>query len=749
MKLLDIPTINISQFSPNSDEDRTKNLQQLAKSISTALENHPHFVVVNGYPAIDDRENLTSLGQAICDVNSSPEKVSFTRVRINQTKANFDSTATRYSRTHLPLIPHTDSSYNLKPHEVVAFQCIVSDETGGESIIIPVEDILEKIDSNCLELLHDRVYPFEEDSYPIIFGESGDEHIRYYRAQIDRTIGLTGKLLSEQHRNAIDQLDNLLQSTELGNRVHLQPGQIIFAHNTKVLHGRTGFSPESDRLLLRIRLHIPSLAAQSLKQGEQREQREQGEQGENQKSIRHSDVKQSTKKKDTSKSQLLGEAEEQLDLALENKDRRNLQDAFKHFQNALKLEPNSLEILSEFGDFLLEIGQFDIATKIFRRCLEIDPQDFYCNLELSSLFYEKEEYDKAQEILKTVAHQHPYIIVDKPEPEKLNILRIRSLQGSKYKIIHRKNGGFKSLLQGGHFSIRDLVEHEKYNIALLNIYEENLDQLQDIPNFDILLNTIACPDLMRVPLLSAARFRDRFPHIPVINDPRKVLETTRERNSIKLNMIEGVTFPKTEKIRWDGVSFKAISKEILGLGFTFPFIIRLVGSQTGTSVSLINSEQALNYYLQQSPQNRDYYVIQFHDCRQTENIFNKTRVFFIDGNFYPVANLFNSSWNIHSGDRYEIMDKTQWTQDAEQSFLNDPISYLGQENFDKLCKIRDLIDLDFFGIDFTITPDGTLFIFELNSAMRHNFDHAGNFPYTRPHLERISAAFDTMIQNRL
>ena len=38
------------------------------------------------------------------------------------------------------------------------------------------------------------------------------------------------------------------------------------------------------------------------------------------------------------------------------------------------------------------------------------------------------------------------------------------------------------------------------------------------------------------------------------------------------------------------------------------------------------------------------------------------------------------------------MDETPWTQDAEQSFLNDPISYLGQENFDKLCKIRDLKD---------------------------------------------------------
>lgn len=748
MKLLDIPTLNAPQFLSNSDNDQTKTLRKFATAVCTVLENYPHFVVVNGYPAIDDRENLTSLGQAICDVNSSPEKVSFTRVKINQTRANFDSTATRYSRTHLPLIPHTDSSYNFKPHEVVAFQCIVSDETGGESIIIPVEDILEKIDSKSLELLRDRVYPFEEDSYPIIFGESGAEHIRYYRAQIDRTIGLTGRVLSEQHRNAIDQLDKLLQSNELGIRYHLQPGQIMFVHNTKALHGRTGFSPESDRLLLRIRLHIPNLAAKELssfkhnnQQCEQGHQRKQGNQGENRESIPNTlKVRQS---------QLSGEAAKQLDLALEHKYRRNLQDAFKHFQNAIKLAPNSLEVLGEFGEFLLEIGQFDIAAKIFRRCREIDPEDFICNIELSSLAYEKEEYGKAQEILKNVAYQHPYIIFDKPEPEKPNILRIRSLQGSKYKIIRRGDGTFKSLLQGGHFSIRDLVDHEKYNIALLNIYEENLDQLQDIPKFDILLNTIACPDLTRVPLLSAARFRDRFPHIRVINDPRKVLETTRERNSIRLNMIEGVTFPKTEKIRWDGVSFKAITKEILGLGFTFPFIVRLVGSQTGSSVSLINSEQALNYYFQQSPQNRDYYVIQFHDCRQTENIFNKTRVFFIDGNFYPVANLFNSSWNIHSGDRYEIMDKTQWTQDAEQSFLNNPISYLGQENFDKLCKISDLIDLDFFGIDFTITQDGTLFIFELNSAMRHNFDHAGNFPYTRPHLERVSAAFNTMLQSRL
>ena len=174
-----------------------------------------------------------------------------------------------------------------------------------------------------------------------------------------------------------------------------------------------------------------------------------------------------------------------------------------------------------------------------------------------------------------------------------------------------------------------------------------------------------------------------------------------------------------------------------------------MGSQTGSSVKLVNNRAELDSYLQNSPTDKEYYIIQFQDYLNKRNVYNKTRVFFIDGNFYPVANLFHDSWNVHSGDRYSVMDKTQWMQDEEKSFLNDPVNYLGIENFEKLHKIRDAIGLDFFGIDLTILRDGTLFIFELNAAMRHNFDHAQNFPYTEPHLRRISNAFDTMIQNRL
>ena len=82
-----------------------------------------------------------------------------------------------------------------------------------------------------------------------------------------------------------------------------------------------------------------------------------------------------------------------------------------------------------------------------------------------------------------------------------------------------------------------------------------------------MLNTIACPDLKKTSLLAAANFIDRYPNIPIVNHPRLVLETTRHKNSIRLNAISGVKFPKTEKTSWNGVSVNSVVREILDMGF--------------------------------------------------------------------------------------------------------------------------------------------------------------------------------------
>ena len=742
MKILPIPTLEITQFSTGLGKEEIADLQELARSICAALNAYPHFVVINGYPPLEERTNLVNLSQAVCAIGSGQSllgfgsqnqlKVSFTQVRIDRAKAMARGKVTQYSRTHLPLAPHTDSSYMTRPHELVAFQCIVADNMGGESIIIPVEDILSRIDSDTVELLRDSVFRFGNNQSPILFGATGDEQIRYYRSQIDQTLKAETSALSDKYYAAIETLDSVLQQPAQLIQFPLQPGQILFMHNRKVLHGRTGFSPESDRLLYRVRLHVDSFEFGNPTQTS---------------NCTHASTTASSNGQGSNED--LATAKAQEPLAKELKGLSGFEELLKLNLHPSELPPNHATLLNIYGQFLLSRGQFAEAAQAFLNCLKISPDDYESGLALSSLADARGDYKAARAIMNQVARRHPVIWEGKPEPQKPTLLRIRGLEGSAYRIVQKSDGTYQNLLRGGHFSVRDLVNRKQYNLMILNLLENNIDELKDIPKFDLLLNTIACPDLKRVSLIAAARFVDRYPNIPVINDPRLVLETTRERNALRLNMIPGVCFPKTERLRWDGISSDAIAKEILGLGFVFPLIVRQVGSQTGSSVKLVNNKPELCSHFQNSPANIEYYIIQFQDYCNGRNVFNKTRVFFIDGNFYPVANLFNDSWNVHSGDRYSVMDKTQWMQDEEKSFLNDPVSYLGTANLDKLYKIRDVIGLDFFGIDLTILQDGTLFIFELNAAMRHNFDHAQNFPYTEPHLRRISNAFEEMLQRRL
>ncbi len=714
---------------------------QLAASICQALKTYPHYILINGYSAVEGTTPLMNLAKTIQatvfpqSYGLLPEKVSVTKVQINPQKATRNGGVTRYSRTHLPLPPHTDSSYMTQPHELVAFQCVVADDQGGETIMVPVETLLQQLDDTVIELLRDPVYPFGQATYPIISGDNHSPQIRYYRSQIDQMLG-NASHLSPQHQAAIAKLDHLLNQTDLFDQFHLKTGQILLMHNHKVLHGRTGFSTHSDRLLYRVRLHLANLDACP-------------------KIADSQPVRCYVSTATDIVSQKPPELPSQPDIKsylkaaykLEKNHRFN--EAFQQYQQVLMIAPDNPEVLDAYGHFLLQTGQFNEAIHIFRRSVTLDPNGYESQLALSSLAHHLGNPAEAHQALIEATTRHPYILWSEYKPHKPTILRLRSFEGSAYQILEKQDGTYHKLLRGGHFSIRDLVNKPQYNLVILNLFENNIDTVQKLPHFDIILNTIACPDSKRESLLTAARFLDSHPQIPVINHPRQVLDTTRERNSLRLNLIPGVEFPKTERLRWDGQSVDGIVKQILGLGFVFPMIVRKVGSQTGQTVALVHNETALRSHFETSSINQDYYVIQFKDCQHQRGVFNKTRIFFIDGEFYPVANLFNNAWNTHSGDRYNIMNQSPWMQTEEKAFLGNPYGYFGAENFKKFYQIRDIIGLDFFGIDFTILPDGTLFIFELNAAMRHNFDHAKNFPYTEPHLKRISRAFNTMVQKRL
>ncbi|MEM0980442.1 MAG: TauD/TfdA family dioxygenase [Cyanobacteria bacterium P01_H01_bin.58] len=793
---MSIPIVATTQFSVDNAQNSATSVRDVARSILTALSTYPYYLVVDGYSPNLDKSNLLALAEAIrlegnaaagqTSKDAQP-KISFTKVRINPNKANAAKNVTQYSRTHLPLPPHTDSSYMSRPHEVVAFQCIVPDTSGGESILIPIADLIQRLDSETIKHLQEPVYPFGSHHYPILTGTSGSACIRYYQAQIERTRSVGKKdssPLPQRCLAALDTLDTVLAQTEQFSPFKLKAGQIAFMHNHKVLHGRRGFVPDSDRLLYRIRLHVDALAVLNpphtpaeasdslsvsmsdptlpfLKLTPQVQAPiafspvSHNPEGDLRRADMHANLQLKAKPKCDRQSEPptslsdWEQAQVQLAKARELYALEQLEEALSHCRHASQLAGDNVELLYVCGKFFLRAGKFDEATHILRRCLAVEPTHYDSSLVLSSLMNKAKQKQEAQTILRQAVQHHPYVWNQPFDPAKKTILRTRGIDESAYKIIRRKNGSYKHVLRGGHFSIRNLVEKQDYNLAIFNVLNETVDTLTDLPQADLIINTIACPDLKRLSLLATARLVDRYPQVPVINNPRRVLKTTREHNALRLNIIPGVTFPRTERLFWDGTSVEAVVKEIAALGFKFPIIIREVGSQTGKSTAFLKDEASLRSHFQNSKADQYYYVIQFQDCRNSQGIFNKTRMFFVDSTLYPVANLFHDSWNVHSGDRYQIMDKQEWTQEQEKLFLKDPASYLGQANIEKLYRIRDIVDLDFFGLDFTVLEDGTLFIFELNAAMRHNFDHTGNFPYTRPYLEEISYAFNRMIQSRL
>jgi tetratricopeptide (TPR) repeat protein len=719
-----VPMIEIVRFVPGQENLQVMTLNELTANICEALKHYPYYVVVNGFPPIQERSHLINLARSVCVASASEpvgyvpseDEMSFTKVYISPEQAARDGDATRYSRTHLALEPHTDSSYMAIPHELVAFQCITTDDQGGESIMAPAEDILEHLDEAVIALLREPVYTFGKGQYPIVSGSESDRLFRYYRAQIDHTAQLGEQPLSEPHQAALYTLDTLLAQTHLFHQFHLKPGQILFMHNRKVLHGRTELSPSSDRLLHRVRLHVAGLSSKG--------------------SVYIPD-----------------NADDCLGLANEFERLGRFENALECYRRASELAPNVPRILNEYGTFLLRTGQFDDAIHLFQKCAKLNAQgsDLYdSGLALSSLTHHLGNEREAQDILENVVKCYPYIMEEHYDPQKSTILRLRGFENAAYSILENSDGTYKKLLRGGHFAVTNLLDEENYNVALLNIFENNLDTLGNIPDFNLILNTIACPDSKNASLLVATKFVERYPHIPIINPPHRVLKTTREQNSLRLNTIPGISFPKTEKIWWDGGSPERLLDRVLELGFVFPFIVREVGSQTGQSVALIKDEASLRTYFESRPIPQAYYAIQFKDCAfQGDRVFRKMRIFFIDGTLYPVANVFNDTWNIHSGDRYSIMDQSTWMQDEEKLLLEDPYGYIGSDNFNRLHDVRDLIGLDFFGIDFTILEDKSLFIFELNAAMRHNFGHVKNFPYTEPYLIKISNAFETMIKERL
>jgi hypothetical protein len=239
---------------------------------------------------------------------------------------------------------------------------------------------------------------------------------------------------------------------------------------------------------------------------------------------------------------------------------------------------------------------------------------------------------------------------------------------------------------------------------------------QHSPSFEqppsLIFNQIAEADTHRGALERCAELCDRV-DAPVINHPRNVLQTTRERVAKTLDGIAGVRAPRTW--RFQPRSPDEVFDRAEAEGLDFPFVLRTAGEHLGRRMLKVDGREG---YASMHPfpfDGRDFYLIEYLDAQEDDGFHHKHRLVVIDGEPVLRHALYNRHWLVHEG-------STAFMQ--EQESVEDEPARLQRLATERLAPLRPAIDeianrlgLEFFGIDCSLRPDGTMALFEANALL--------------------------------
>jgi glutathione synthase/RimK-type ligase-like ATP-grasp enzyme len=261
-----------------------------------------------------------------------------------------------------------------------------------------------------------------------------------------------------------------------------------------------------------------------------------------------------------------------------------------------------------------------------------------------------------------------------------------------------------------------------------------------LPPHDVIFNAIGDAERADGTLAIAERIAARS-SAPFLNRPAAVMQT-RRADVERLNAVPGVTAPHTELLPRARITATALSER----GFTFPLLLRSPGYHMGEHFTLVATPGDLAANLASLPGD-EILAIAYLDARRADGTVRKYRALMIGGRLYPVHLAISRAWKIHyfSADMRDSDDNRA----EEARYLSDMRGHLGPRAMAALEGIAALLDLDYGGIDFGISADGNVLVFEANPTMAVYLpDEDERFAYRRPAITNIVAAVRQMFSER-
>ena len=223
---------------------------------------------------------------------------------------------------------------------------------------------------------------------------------------------------------------------------------------------------------------------------------------------------------------------------------------------------------------------------------------------------------------------------------------------------------------------------------------------------------------------------------PLLNaNPRLISDLTRDGVCALVDGAPGLVAPKAERTTRDDLAAWA----------NFPIIARPIGSHAGAGLSKFDSAEHVAAYLARQPGDL-FYVSPFIDYAGPDGLFRKQRIVLIAGKPFLCHHAVSAHWMVHYMNAAMLESADNRAEEARMMLTFDTqFAARHRATFEAL---HQRIGLDYFGIDCGETTDGRLLLFEADVAMIvHDMDPADLFPYKKPQMRKVMAAFESMLHS--
>jgi tetratricopeptide (TPR) repeat protein len=266
-----------------------------------------------------------------------------------------------------------------------------------------------------------------------------------------------------------------------------------------------------------------------------------------------------------------------------------------------------------------------------------------------------------------------------------------------------------------------------------------------LPPFDLVFNAIGEPDVSAPLIDRLERFAARCGR-PVLNAPAAVVRTQRHRLAALLGELDDVVLAPCSRFEGPPASRADLVGRLSRGGLELPVLARPAATHGGQGLVRCATVDALEDELRGI--DGAQYLTSFRDYRSPDGHYRKYRVVFVDREPFAYHLAISSHWMVHyfSADMLE----EPWKIDEERRFLEETGAALGDRAMAAIAVIGRRLDLDYAGVDFTLLPDGRVFLFEANATMLvHRERSTGVLAHRNAHVQRIVDAFERLQARRI